>query len=105
MHIRLLTEPERAKRQHLTVGLPEDLKTVMGQRARHDPDLNADRFFFHQCNQVLGFGLCLLAAFGENFFGEIEPSYAVAGEVGYEVPCDRDAALLASGEPRMMLGA
>ena len=37
--------------------------------------------------------------------GEIEPSYAVAGEIGYDVPCDRDAALLASGEPRMMLGA
>ena len=37
--------------------------------------------------------------------GDIEPSYAVAGEIGYEVPCDRDAALLASGEPRMMLGA
>ena len=37
--------------------------------------------------------------------GDIEPSYAVAGEVGFDVPCDRDAALLASGEPRMMLGA
>ena len=37
--------------------------------------------------------------------GDIEPSYAVAGEIGYDVPCDRDAALLASGEPRMMLGA
>ena len=37
--------------------------------------------------------------------GDIEPSYAVAGEVGYDVPCVRDAALLASGEPRMMLGA
>ena len=37
--------------------------------------------------------------------GDIEPGYAVAGEIGYDVPCDRDAALLASGEPRMMLGA
>ena len=37
--------------------------------------------------------------------GEIEPSYCVGGEIGHDVPCDRDAALAASGEPRMVLGA
>jgi len=36
---------------------------------------------------------------------QIDPSYESPGQIGYDVPCDRDEAMLIAGEPRMLKGA
>ena len=56
MDIGLFAQPKRAEREDLAIGLAEDLKAVMGQRAGHDADLDADRLVLHQRTKMLGLG-------------------------------------------------
>jgi len=35
----------------------------------------------------------------------IDPSYETVGQIGYDVPCDREQAMIASGDPRAIKGA
>src|SRR5438874_4854343 len=53
-NIGFLPEPEWGERQHLAVGLAENLEARMRQRVGYDPDLYTDRLVGHQRGEVLG---------------------------------------------------
>ena len=36
---------------------------------------------------------------------QIDPSYESPGQIGYDTPCDRELAMIADGDPRMIKGA
>ena len=69
------------EREHMPVGLAENLEARMRQRVGHDADLHADRLVRHQRGEMLGLGARQRAALGPQLSGQIEAAdQAVAQE-------------------------